>query len=83
MIEARFDDLTEASDSFRLIGPVGVLEALRTDEVAGTIAAAEGAAARGMWVAGFVAYEAAPGLAPAMRVRERASDDPFARLPLA
>ncbi len=83
MIEARFDDLTEASDSFRLIGPVGVLEALRTDEVAGTIAAAEGAAARGMWVAGFVAYEAAPGLDPAMRVRERASDDPFARLPLA
>ncbi|MGZ8613916.1 MAG: aminodeoxychorismate synthase component I [Actinomycetota bacterium] len=83
MIEARFDDLTEASDSFRLIGPVGVLEALRTDEVAGTIAAAEGAAARGMWVAGFVAYEAAPGLDPAMRVRKRASDDPFARLPLA
>ncbi len=83
MIEARFDDLTGASDSFRLIGPVGVLEALRLDEVAGTIAAAEGAAARGMWVAGFVAYEAAPGLDPAMRVRRRSPDDPFARLPLA
>ena len=83
MIEARFDDLTGASDSFRLIGPVGVLEALRPDEVAGTIAAAEGAAVRGMWVAGFVAYEAAPGLDPAMRVRRRSPDDPFARLPLA
>jgi para-aminobenzoate synthetase/4-amino-4-deoxychorismate lyase len=83
MIEARFDDLTGASDSFRLVGPVGVLEALRPDEVAGTIAAAEGAAVRGMWVAGFVAYEAAPGLDPAMRVRSRSPDDPFARLPLA
>ncbi|MGZ8630268.1 MAG: aminodeoxychorismate synthase component I [Actinomycetota bacterium] len=83
MIEARFDDLTGASDSFRFVGPVGVLEALRPEEVAGTIAAAEGAAARGMWVAGFVAYEASPGLDPAMRVRERARDDAFARLPLA
>ena len=83
MIEVRFDDLTGASDSFRLIGPAGVLEALRVDEVVGVIAAAESAAARGMWVAGFVAYEAAPGLDPAMRVRDGPADDPFARLPLA
>lgn len=83
MIEARFDDLTGASDPFRLVGPMGVVEALRHDEVAGVIAAAEGAAARGSWVAGFVAYEAAPGLDPALRVRERAADDVFARLPLA
>ena len=83
MIEARFDDLTGASESFRLVGPVGVLEALRPDEVAGAIAAAEGAAARGLWVAGFVAYEAAAGLDPSMTVRERAAADPFARLPLA
>lgn len=83
MIEARFDDLTQGSDSFRLVGPVGVVEALRHDEVAGVIAAAEGAAARGSWVAGFVAYEAAPGLDPALQVRERGPDDPFARLPLA
>jgi len=83
MIEARFDDLTGASESFRLVGPVGVLEALRPGEVAGAIAAAEGAAARGLWVAGFVAYEAAAGLDPSMTVRERAAADPFARLPLA
>jgi para-aminobenzoate synthetase/4-amino-4-deoxychorismate lyase len=83
MIEARFDDLTGASDSFRLVGPVGVLEALRPDEVPGTIAAAEGAASRGLWVGGFVAYEAAPGLDPVLRVREREAADPFARLPLA
>ncbi len=31
--------------------------------------AAESAAARGLWVAGFVAYEAAPGLDPALAVR--------------
>ena len=83
MIEARFDDLTGASDSFRLVGPAGVLEALRPDEVAGAIEAAEGAAARGLWVAGFIAYEAAPGLDPSMAVRGRRAPDPFARLPLA
>ena len=83
MIEARFDDLTGASPSFRLIEPVGVLEATRPDEVVPTIAAAEGAAARGLWVAGFVAYEAALGLDPALQVRSRTADDPFARLPLA
>jgi len=83
MLEARFDDLTGTSDSFRLVGPVGVVEALRPDEVPGAIAAAESAAARGSWVAGFVAYEAAPGLDPALRVRRRGADDAFARLPLA
>jgi para-aminobenzoate synthetase / 4-amino-4-deoxychorismate lyase len=83
MLEARFDDLTGASDSFRLVGVVGMLEARRADEVAGVIAAAEGAAARGLWVAGFVAYEAAPGLDPAMTVRRRPAADAFAELPLA
>jgi para-aminobenzoate synthetase/4-amino-4-deoxychorismate lyase len=85
VIEARFDDLTGASPSFRLVDPVGVLEATRIDEVTPTIAAVESSAARGLWVAGFVAYEAAPGLDPALAVRSRAKDDPdpFAGLPLA
>jgi para-aminobenzoate synthetase/4-amino-4-deoxychorismate lyase len=83
VIEARFDDLTTAGASFRLAEPVGVLEATRPDEVAGVLGAAEGAAARGLWVAGFVAYEAAPGLDPALEVRSRDPDDAFARLPLA
>ena len=83
MLDARFDDLTGASASFRLVGPVGVLEATRPDEVPGTIAAAEAAAVRGLWVAGFLAYEAAPGLDPSLVVRSRAPGDPFARLPLA
>lgn len=83
MIEARFDDLTGAEPSFRLIEPAGVLEATSPSEVAGVLEAAEAAAARGLWVAGFVAYEAAPGLDPALRVRPREAEDPEATVPLA
>jgi para-aminobenzoate synthetase/4-amino-4-deoxychorismate lyase len=84
MIEARFDDLTAAGErAFRLADPVGVLEARRPDEVPGTVAAAEGAAGRGLWVSGYVAYEAAPGLDPALAVRPRREGDPFSDLPLA
>ncbi len=83
MIDARFDDLTGAEPSFRLAEPVGVLEAGRPDEVPGIVAAAEAAAGRGLWVAGFVAYEAAPGLDPSLDVRGRGKGDPFERLPLA
>jgi para-aminobenzoate synthetase/4-amino-4-deoxychorismate lyase len=83
VIEARFDDLTGEAPSFRLSDPAGVLEAMRPDEVVPTLAAAEGAAARGLWVAGFVTYEAAPGLDPSLVVRAREPGDPFSRLPLA
>lgn len=83
MLEARFDDLTGASPSFRLVEAVGVLEATRVGEVVSTIEAAEAAAGRGLWVAGFVAYEAAPGLDPLLVVHDRDPDDPFAALPLA
>ncbi len=84
MIEARFDDLVAGAErAFRLAEPVGVIEARRPSEVAGAIDAAGSAAARGLWAAGFVAYEAAPGLDPELSVRVRAPDDPFAELPLA
>jgi para-aminobenzoate synthetase/4-amino-4-deoxychorismate lyase len=83
MLEARFDDLTGASPSFRLVEPVGVLEATRAGEVVATIEAAEAATARGLWVAGFVAYEAAPGLDTDLVVRASEAGDPFAALPLA
>jgi para-aminobenzoate synthetase/4-amino-4-deoxychorismate lyase len=83
VIEARFDDLTGSEPSFRLVGPAGVLEARRPDEVPGVLAAAEQAAARSLWVAGFVTYEAAPGSDPALRVHARPADGPFADLPLA
>ena len=83
VIEARFDDLTGAQPSFRLVEPVGVLEARRPAEVPEVLAAAEAASARGLWAAGMVAYEAAPGLDPALRVREREPGGALAELPLA
>jgi para-aminobenzoate synthetase/4-amino-4-deoxychorismate lyase len=84
MIEARFDDLRPGSErSFRLVEPVGVVEARRAGEVPGVLEAAEAAAERGLWAGGFVAYEAAPGLDPELAVRVRPPDDPFAELPLA
>lgn len=83
MLEARFDDLTGATPSFRLVEPVGVLEATRAGEVVAVLDAAEAAAGRGLWVAGFVSYEAAPGLDPALVVRDRDPRDAFAALPLA
>ena len=84
MIEARFDDLLPGAErSFRLVEPVGVIEARRAGEVPDAIEAAEAAASRGLWAAGFVAYEAAPGLDPELAVRVRAPDDPFAEMPLA
>lgn len=80
----RSDDLSPGSErSFRLVGAVGVLEARRPDEVPRVIEAAERASRRGLWVGGFVAYEAAPGLDPAMAVRPREPGDPFEALPLA
>jgi para-aminobenzoate synthetase/4-amino-4-deoxychorismate lyase len=84
VIEARFDDLVAGAErAFRLTEPVGVIEARRPSEVVGAIDAAGSAAARGLWAAGFVAYEAAPGLDPELSVHVRAADDPFAELPLA
>ena len=81
MLEARFDDLTGATPSFRLVGPVGVLEATRAGEVVAVLEAAEAAAGRGLWVAGFVSYEAAPGLDPALVVRSARSRGRVRRAP--
>jgi para-aminobenzoate synthetase/4-amino-4-deoxychorismate lyase len=83
VIEARFDDMTEGGTSFRLVSPVGVLEARTLAEVIPTIRAAEAAATRGLWVGGFVSYEAAPAMDPALEVRHRVDGDPFEDLPLA
>lgn len=84
MIEARFDDLRAGHErSFRLMDPVGVIEARRPDEVPGAIESAEAAAARGLWAAGFVAYEAAPGFDADLTVRARSAGDAFDGLPLA
>jgi para-aminobenzoate synthetase/4-amino-4-deoxychorismate lyase len=84
VIEARFDDLSPGHErSFHLTGPVGVVEAHRPDEVPGAIEAAASAAARGLWAAGFVAYEGASGLNADLVVRDRATEGALANLPVA
>jgi para-aminobenzoate synthetase/4-amino-4-deoxychorismate lyase len=59
---ARFDNLADPGEGFRLVGYRGEIVARRADDVAPAIAAAEAAAGTGHWAAGFVSYEAAPGL---------------------
>ncbi len=84
MTTARFDDLSPGHErAFALADPIAVIEARRPDEVAGVLSAAEAAAERGSWVAGYVAYDAAPGLDADQTVAARAADDPFVDLPLA
>lgn len=83
MIDARFDDLRPGRErSFRLVEQVGVIEARTEDEVGPALDRVEDAARRGRWAAGFVAYEAAPGLDPALSVQARERGDQFAALPL-
>jgi para-aminobenzoate synthetase/4-amino-4-deoxychorismate lyase len=81
--EARFDDLTPGRErSFRMVGHVGTVEAHGPDEIAPALQALEAAAGSGQWCAGFVCYEAAPGLDGNLTVRPRPARDEFAALPL-
>jgi para-aminobenzoate synthetase/4-amino-4-deoxychorismate lyase len=81
---ARFDDLSSSpARSVRLAAPLGELVARAPDDVPGVIERAEAEAAAGRWVAGFVAYEAGPGLDPSLTVRPPDPASPFAALPLA
>lgn len=83
MITARFDDLRpRRRRSFELAQPDTVLIADRLSEVAGVVAAAEQAVAGGSWVAGYLAYEAAPAFDPALRVVDHLTSA-LADLPLA
>src|SRR5207244_904339 len=67
----RFDDLrTEPNRSFEMTGFRRAVVARRSDQVAPAIAEVESAARSGLWAAGFVSYEAAPGLDPSLRVRD-------------
>jgi para-aminobenzoate synthetase / 4-amino-4-deoxychorismate lyase len=84
VIAARFDDLAPGSErSFRFTDPIDELVAWTIDEVCSVIARAEDAARAGRWVAGFVAYEAAPALDRALVVRAPRPGSAFAGLPLA
>ncbi|MHB1486234.1 MAG: chorismate-binding protein [Acidimicrobiales bacterium] len=66
---ARFDDLTPGGSAFELRNPMAELVAHDLDDVSGVIERAERAAQSGSWVAGYVAYEAAPAFDAALRVR--------------
>ena len=80
---ARFDDMTPGRErSFLMSRPTGEVAAYTYDDVLPALAAVDEACANGLWAAGFVAYEAAPGLDPDLQVRRSPSDDPFAGLPL-
>lgn len=74
---ARFDDLGQDGSSFLLIEPVDVFETFDLGSVGETLSSAQHAAAGGLWVAGYVAYEAAPAFDPALRVREPAPGLPL------
>lgn len=79
MIDARSDDLRPGRErSFRFEEPTAILEARRLDEVVGTLEAVGSAAHRGLWAAGFVAYEAAPAFDPALVVHPPVPDLPLA-----
>jgi len=73
-VRARFDDLGPDGSSFVLSDPVCSFVARRPEEVADVLHLAEEAALRGRWVAGFVTYEAAPGLDPTLPVCGRDAD---------
>ncbi|MFV1999614.1 MAG: aminodeoxychorismate synthase component I [Acidimicrobiia bacterium] len=69
MFGARFDDVP-SGESFVLADPVGVLAAEAIEDVAAVIVEVSKAAAEGNWVAGYVAYEAAPAFDQSLLVRQ-------------
>ncbi|MDA8281844.1 MAG: aminodeoxychorismate synthase component I [Actinomycetota bacterium] len=79
----RFDHAAgRRAESWELVGPLRELVANSADEVPEVLALAENEAGRGRFVAGFLAYEAAPGLDSSLEVRTT-GDGGGARLPLA
>ncbi len=79
MITARFDDLRPRRHrSFALSDPIDVIRADTIVEVVPALDRCETEVAAGRWVAGFVAYEAAPAFDPALQTLP-----PLPGLPLA
>jgi len=82
-VAARFDDAIRARPgTLALRDPVGVIEARTPDQVLPALLAVESSAAAGTWAAGFITYEAAPGIDPDLAVRAREAGDAFGDLPL-
>jgi para-aminobenzoate synthetase/4-amino-4-deoxychorismate lyase len=83
-IHCRFDHREAGiSQAFELAAPVDQLEARTTSEVVAVLDEVEAAAGRGLYVAGFVAYEAAPAFDRALTIRRDPIADSMADLPLA
>ena len=74
---ARFDDLRAGSSSL-LRADHGILRADTLDEVEPVLRAAQAAADEGRWAFGFVAYEAAPALDPALATHAGTAGLPLA-----
>lgn len=80
----RFDSTVEGGSGLVLAGACGVLEATHLGDVASLLVGVEEASNRGLWAAGFLSYEAATGLDPALHTYKSATrSEPFADLPLA
>jgi para-aminobenzoate synthetase / 4-amino-4-deoxychorismate lyase len=80
-VVCRFDDRL-AGRSMQLAGPRGLVVARRLGEAPDVLAEVELAGQAGLFAGGFVTYEAAPGLDPALAVRTRSGADPLDGLPL-
>jgi para-aminobenzoate synthetase/4-amino-4-deoxychorismate lyase len=72
---ARFDDLVDGT-ALAFPAPRETLVAREPAEVAPLLDAVDAATRAGSWAVGFVAYEAAPGLDPALRTAWPAPDGP-------
>ena len=72
---ARFDDL-RAGTALRFPPPARVLTASSPEDVVPVLAEVERATAAGQWAAGYVGYEAAAGLDPALPVCPPDPDGP-------
>jgi para-aminobenzoate synthetase/4-amino-4-deoxychorismate lyase len=84
-VRCRIDHSAAGQPALELRDPQGVVEARAVSDVVPLLAEVEAAARRGLYAAGYVAYEAAPAFDPALRVHAplapEQADAP--RLPLA
>ncbi|MGI9584548.1 MAG: aminodeoxychorismate synthase component I, partial [Acidimicrobiia bacterium] len=73
MFGARFDDIA-GGNAFSLADPVEEFVAFSLGDVLPVLEKAASAARDGLWVAGFVSYDAAPAFDPALKTGSRSPD---------
>ena len=81
-ISARFDDLTGRGQAWELADPIAEVMAEELAEVSTALRRVDRAARDGCFAAGFVTYESAGGLDPALRVAPRRGASVASALPL-